>query len=75
MEASSMNKHQLGIADIHVNFRKIMTPGKELKAWQIQVAYLREYGKRYSESSITARLREMKDVRCDLSTYTYKLCG
>ncbi len=69
-----MNKTKDGNADIHIRFRKILNASKKpLKAWHIQAVYLRKYDKRYSESSVTARLREMDDVTCNLSDYTYDI--
>jgi hypothetical protein len=69
-----MNNTKAGVADIHIRFRKIFKASKKpLKAWHIQAIYHRQYGKRYSESSVTARLREMMDVNCNLSDYTYDI--
>jgi hypothetical protein len=71
-----MDKHSEGIASIHNNIRKMLKGRKRgLKGWEIQQGYLARYGKRYSESSITARLRQMMDVSCNLSNYTYRLQG
>lgn len=70
-----MNKYKEGKAEIHIRFRVIFKEaGKALKGWQVQAAYLLKYGKRYSESTVTARIREMKDIKCNLSDYTYSLC-
>ena len=69
-----MNKTKEGGADTHINLRKIFKAKKKpMKAWHLQAFYLEMFGKRYSESSITARLREMMDVKCNLTDYTYTL--
>ena len=71
-----MNKYKEGVADIHNNLRKILKGKKKgLQAYKIQQKYSEKFGKLYSESSITARLREIKDVHCNLSTYRYILVG
>lgn len=69
-----MDRTNEGIASIHHNLRKIFTAKKKpMKAWHLQSFYLEMFGKRYSESSITARLRQMRDVSCNLTDYTYTL--
>lgn len=71
-----MNNYTKGNAKVHHNIRQIMKSyPMPLKGWHIQARYQKLFGKRYSESTITARLREMKDVICNLSTYTYTLEG
>ena len=70
---TKMNKYTEGLATIHCNLRSILRHRKPMEAHKIVAAYLRKYGKRYSDSSITARLREMHDVKCNLSNYTYSL--
>ena len=69
-----MNKTKAGKADLHFVIRKILNAAiKPLKAWQIQMQILIETGKRYSESAVTARLREMADIKCNLTDYTYDI--
>ena len=69
-----MDKTKEGIASIHQNLRQIFTAKKKpMKAWHIQAFYKQMFNKRYSESSITARLRQMADVSCNLTDYTYTL--
>lgn len=69
-----MNKTKEGLSSAHYVLRDILKfSDKALKAWEIGVQYLKITGKRMSESSITARLREMRDVSCCLSTYTYTM--
>lgn len=69
-----MNKAKAGLATIHQNLRKILKGRKRgVKAWEIVIIYARRFGKLYSDSAITARLREMLDVFCNLSDYTYRL--
>ena len=69
-----MDKYKEGISGVHQNIREILKRRRSApKAWHIQAVYLRIYGKRYSESSITARLREMADVTCNLTDYTYSI--
>lgn len=71
-----MNKNAEGIANIHNNIRNILKGRKRgLQAWQVVERYRVRYGKRYSESGITARLRECRDVSCNLSDYTYSIQG
>jgi hypothetical protein len=69
-----MDKYKEGTAAIHANIRKVMKGLKRgLQGWQIQERYQVKYGHRYSESSITRRLREMADVNCDRKTNCYSL--
>ena len=69
-----MNKYTHGIATIHNNLRKLLKGRKRgLQAWQICRLYARRFGKMYSDSSITARIREMIDIVCNLADYTYKM--
>jgi hypothetical protein len=69
-----MNKTKEGKASVHQNLRAIFKAKKKpMRAWHLQAFYLEMFGKRYSESSITARLREMLDVSCNLTDYTYML--
>ncbi len=69
-----MNNTKIGKATIHFIMRKVFRlAGEPLKAWQLQRGLYSETGKWYSESSVTARTREMRDVRCNLSGYTYEL--
>lgn len=69
-----MSKYTEGEAPIQLKIKAIMNKaGKPLKGWHIQAVLLREYGKRYSESSVTARLREMPKVTCNLTDYTYSI--
>ena len=69
-----MNKYKEGAATIHQNIRKILRDRKRgLEAWEITSRYARKFGKLYSDSAITARIREMGDVTCHLTTYKYTL--
>jgi len=69
-----MDKHKNGIADIHRNIRKLLKNQKKgLRSYTIRDMYARRYGKHYSESGFTARLREMGDIVCDRRTYEYTL--
>lgn len=71
-----MNKYKEGIATIHNNLRKLLNSYKRgLKAWEICDIYLRRFKIKYSDSAMTARLREMADVVCNLSNYTYSIGG
>ena len=70
-----MDKYKEGTADIHRNLRKLLRRRKPQMAWVICNLYFTRYGKRYSDSSMTSRLREMKDITCNLSTYEYSLEG
>lgn len=67
-----MNKYTVGEADIHLNIRKIMQGRKRgLKCYEIRDLYFKRFGKYYSESGFSARLREMNDIKCNLSDNTY----
>lgn len=69
-----MDKRSQGISPIHQNLREILRRRKSApKAWHLCAVYLRVYGTRYSDSTITARLREMPDVTCNLTDYTYSI--
>lgn len=60
MSELKKTKYAQGQANIHFDIRKIMKRRKKWKPYQIQ----EELAKIYSESSITARLRQMADVVC-----------
>ena len=68
-----MNKQNEGIADVQNKIRKILKGGRSLESWRITQEYRVRFKKQYSDASITARMRQMSDVVCDLSTYQYKL--
>ncbi len=69
-----MNKTREGKASIHQNIRKLLKLRKKgLKCYELRDLYNAAYGKYYSESGFSARLREMKEVVCNLSDYTYSL--
>ena len=69
-----MNKTKEGVAAIHNNIRKILKGRKRgYRGFELKNLYYRRYGTLYQESGFTARLREMGDVVCDLSTYRYNL--
>ena len=69
-----MNKHKEGLADIHRNIRKLLKNRKQgMRCASIRDLYSHRYGKYYSESGFSARLREMKDVKCNLSSFEYSL--
>ncbi len=71
-----MNKHSIGKATIHQNIRKLLKLRKRaLKCHELRDLYNAAFGKYYSESGFSARLREMSDMQCDLSTYRYSLEG
>ena len=73
-----MNKRKEGISEIHINIRKILKGRKKgLKAYEICHYYFARFDKLYSDSTMTARMREMRDVRCDSTgnSYRYKLEG
>lgn len=59
-----MKKYSMGLATIHNNLRGFIRGRKRIQPWELQQKYMRKFGKMYSESAITARLREMKDVIC-----------
>ena len=67
-----MNRTKDGESNLHDKIRMILIKNKRfMKAWEIVNAIFEATGFRYSESGMTARLREMKDVVCNLSKYTY----
>jgi hypothetical protein len=69
-----MNKYREGVATIHGNIRKILRGRKRgLKAYEIVNEYARKFKVVYSDSAMTARMREMKDIKCNLSNYHYTL--
>ncbi len=69
-----MNRTKEGISATHHNIRSILKGSKHgLKAYEICDTYLIQFKKRHSESALTARLREMRDVKCNLSNYRYSL--
>jgi hypothetical protein len=69
-----MNKTRIGQATIHFNIRRLLKGRKRgLRCFEIRNLYILRYKHRYSESGFSARLREMRDVRCNLTNYTYKL--
>ncbi len=69
-----MGKYKSGLAEIHCNLRKLLKGRKRgLKAWELVLMYARRFGKMYSDAALTARLREMSDVSCNLTTFCYSL--
>lgn len=69
-----MDKRKEGLSTIHLNIRKILKGRKRgLKAFEVCGIYCQRFQKLYSDSSMTARFREMKDISCDLKTYRYSL--
>jgi len=61
-------------AKVHKNIRKLLQHKKQgLRCYAIRDLYEKTYGKFYSESGFSARLREMADVVCNLSDYTYSI--
>jgi hypothetical protein len=69
-----MDKRKNGVSDIHCNLRELLRPiDMGLMGFEICEIYFHKYHRRYSDSTMTARLREMSDVVCDLSDYTYRL--
>ena len=69
-----MNKTKAGLADSQQFIRRILKAAKRgMKAWEICAAYSILVGKRMSESAMTARIREMGDIICNLSDYTYSI--
>jgi len=72
-----MSTYTEGFGTIHNNYRVLIGRRKRIQPWEIQQKYLRKYGKLYSESTTTARLRQMKDVVCFKSKdqWYYTLAG
>jgi len=69
-----MDKYKTGVATIHQNLRKLLKGRKGgYKAWELVLMYARRFGKLYADAAITARLREMRDVTCRKSDYTYSI--
>ena len=74
-----MNKQKLGKL-FNSDLREDRSPtvsiipynGKLLKAWEVNYHIERLTGRKYSDSSTTARMREMKHIKCNLSDNTYK---
>jgi len=63
-----------GTSKIHANIRKLLKHKTQgLRCYAIRDLYKETYGKFYSESGFSARLREMADVVCNLSDYTYTI--
>lgn len=63
-----------GDSKIHRNIRKLLEGAKRgLRCYELRDLYAKTFGKFYSESGFSARLREMADVICNLSDYTYSL--
>ena len=71
-----MDRYREGVSDQHNNYRSIFKAvNRPLLGWEITAMYLAMFHKRYSDSSTTARLREMPDVWCNLSTHEYNFVG
>lgn len=69
-----MNNTKEGLSATQHNLRSILKGSKRgLKGYELCDIYLIQFKKRYSESAMTARLREMADISCNLSTYRYSL--
>ena len=69
-----MDKRKAGVSEIHCNLRELLKPiNVGLRAFEICEIYFHKYNQRYSDATMTARFREMNDVVCDLSDYTYRL--
>jgi hypothetical protein len=71
-----MNKRELGKADIHENIREIFRIVKKpLPCYAARDLYNSIFNKYYLDSTFSARMREMSDIKCNLSTYEYYLEG
>ena len=68
-----MDKYKNGVATVHQNIRKLIKRRKPMRAWVICDLYEQRYGKRYSDSTMTARFRQMRDIICNHSTHEYEL--
>lgn len=69
-----MNNTRLGKATIHFNIRTLLKGRKHgLRCFEIRNLYRLKFGRFYSESAFSARLREARDIKCNLSDYTYSL--
>jgi len=69
-----MDARAEGVSTIHCNLRKLLAGRKRgLRAFEICNLYFNRYKKRYSDAAMTARFREMQDIVCNLSGYTYML--
>ena len=69
-----MDKYKDGESQQQDNIRSLFkAAARPLKGWEITEMYHAVFGRRYSESGTTARLRQMPDVWCNLSTYEYSL--
>lgn len=71
-----MNKYREGKATIHFRIIKLLKGRKRgLRCHEIRNLYSIKHNHYYSESGFSARLREIANIKCNLSDYTYKLCG
>ena len=69
-----MDNTKAGLSATQHNIRSILRGSKHgLKAYEVCEIYFIQFKKRYSESATTARMRQMADVHCNLSTYRYSL--
>lgn len=69
-----MNKTKAGLADSQNAIRRILKAAKRgMKLYEICAAYLILVGEYMAETSLAARTREMDDVVCNLSDYTYSI--
>lgn len=57
-----MRVYEEGISDLHHKIRKIMRRKRWWKPSEVQRQIALHHDKLYSESTITRRIREMKDV-------------
>ena len=71
-----MKKTKAGVSTKQHNIRSILKGSKHgLKGYEVCDIYCSQFKERCSESATTARMREMHDVTCNLSTYRYSLGG
>jgi len=69
-----MNKTKAGVSTKQHNIRSILRGSKHgLKGHEVCAIYFIQFKEMCSESATTARMREMSDVSCNLSTYRYSL--
>ena len=69
-----MDKYKLGIAQVHNNLRKLLTGRKRpLRLWQIVALYTKRFKVMMEATTIAARMRQMRDVVCNLTDYTYSI--
>ena len=69
-----MDKRAEGISTIHCNLRRFLKGRRRgKKAGEICDIYNAIYNTNYGDATMTARFREMRDMVCDLSDYTYRL--